>query len=290
MNSQKLSVLGDDSSAAVSRSASVEVLNGGLIINADDWGRSRETTDRTLECWERGSVSSVSAMVFMEDSERAAALARERSIDAGLHLNFTTPFSAPDCPRPLAEHQQRIARCLLRHRLAQVLFHPTLVRSFEYVVSVQVDEFRRLYGVAPQRYDGHHHMHLCANILIPSLLPRGTAVRRNFSFEAGEKSFANRLYRELVDRVLARRHRLTDFFFSLKPLEPRTRLERIFSLARRFVVELETHPYDVEEYRFLTGGEIFCCMGDSSLFGARGRAAAGKEAHLWRSGPASTSL
>jgi predicted glycoside hydrolase/deacetylase ChbG (UPF0249 family) len=234
---------------------------GSLIVNADDWGRGRETTDRIVECWARGCLSSVSAMVFMSDSKRAADLVRETGIDAGLHLNFTTPFSAPDCPVPLAEHQQRIARCLLRHRFAQVLFHPTLARSFEYVVSAQEDEFHRLYGVAPQRYDGHHHMHLCSNILIQRLLPRGTAVRRNFSFEAGEKSFANRLYRGLLDRVLARRHHLTEFFFSLKPLEPRNRLQRIFSLGRRFVVELETHPSDLEEYRFLTGGEIFAACG-----------------------------
>lgn len=248
---------------AVTPAAPVEARNAGqLIINADDWGRNRETTDRTLECWEQQSISSVSAMVLMEDSERAAALARERGIDAGLHLNFTTPFSAPNYPAPVADHQQRIARCLLRHRFAQVLFHPTLVRSFEYVVSAQEDEFRRLYGVAPQRYDGHHHMHLCANILIQCLLPWGTAVRRNFSFEAGEKSFANRLYRELLDRALARRHRLTEFFFSLKPLEPRHRLQRIFSLGRRFVVELETHPSDMEEYRFLTGGRDLLLHGD----------------------------
>ena len=35
----------------------------------------------------------VSAMVFMEDSERAASIARADAIDAGLHLNFTTAFS-----------------------------------------------------------------------------------------------------------------------------------------------------------------------------------------------------
>jgi chitin disaccharide deacetylase len=264
MNSQRLAMtLGR---AAVRPAVPVEALNAGrLIINADDWGRDRETTDRTLECRERGSISSVSAMVLMKDSERAATLARERGIDAGLHLNFTTPFSAPHCPAALAEHQQGIARCLLRHRFAQALFHPTLVRSFEYVVSAQEDEFQRLYGVAPQRYDGHHHMHLCANVLIQCLLPRGTAVRRNFAFEAGEKSFSNRLYRGLLDRVLERRHRLTEFFFSLKPLEPRSRLQRILSLGRRFVVELETHPSDSEEYRFLTRGEIFCCMGAPGL-------------------------
>src|SRR2546426_10477618 len=47
---------------------------GLLIMNADDWGRDRQTTDRTFECVLRGTVSSVSAMVFMEDSERAATI------------------------------------------------------------------------------------------------------------------------------------------------------------------------------------------------------------------------
>src|SRR6266436_2569517 len=74
---------------------------GRLILNADDWGRDRDTTERTLECILRGAVSSASAMVLMEDSERASVLAREHGIDAGLHLNFTTPFSAANCPARL---------------------------------------------------------------------------------------------------------------------------------------------------------------------------------------------
>jgi len=51
---------------------------GLLVINADDWGRDRTTTDKILECTNVGTVSSVSAMVFMEDSERAAALSRDQ--------------------------------------------------------------------------------------------------------------------------------------------------------------------------------------------------------------------
>ena len=229
---------------------------GLLIVNADDWGRDPRTTGKILDCVLRGAVSSVSTMVFMEDSERAAAIAGERGIDAGLHLNFTTSFSASGCPAGLVERQQELRRYLRRHRLAQVVFHPGLIRSFEYVVAAQLDEFRRLYGADPDRLDGHHHMHLCANVLLGGLLPSGTLVRRNFSFQAGEKSLWNRLYRRLVDDMLARRHRLVDFFFSLAPLEPPVRLQRIFSLAREFVVEVETHPVHPEEYRFLTGGEI----------------------------------
>ncbi|MDT8071010.1 MAG: ChbG/HpnK family deacetylase [Terriglobia bacterium] len=230
--------------------------SGKLIIDADDWGRDQETTTRILSCVAQGSVSSVSAMVFMQDSERAAAIAREREIDAGLHLNFTTAFSAANCSAQLVQHQQRIARCLWRYRLAQALFHPTLMRSFEYAVSAQLEEFCRLYGRMPNRLDGHHHMHLCANVLAGRLLPPLTVVRRNFSFEAGEKCFANRLYRRVVDRILTRRHRLTDFFFSLAPLSPRRRLQRIFCLAQQFVVEVETHPANPVEYQFLSSREI----------------------------------
>lgn len=235
---------------------------GLLIINADDWGRDHETTDQTLECFLRGALSSVSAMVFMKDSARAATVARGRGIDAGLHLNFTTPFSVQNCPTPLMERQGELGRHLSQHRLSQLVFYPSLVRSFEYVVSAQIDEFCRLYGAPPMRLDGHHHMHLCANVLLGRLLPTGTVIRRNFSFQPGEKSFGNRFYRKVVDRILAQRHRLTDFFFSLPPLEPPGRLERIFSLARQFVVEVETHPLDTAEYRFLAEGEIFRWAGD----------------------------
>lgn len=227
---------------------------GALIINADDWGRNHENTDRTLECIACGTVSSVSAMVFMQDSERAAAIGRERGIDAGLHLNFTTAFSAPGISTHLNKHQERVSKYLNGHRFAQAVFHPGLSNSFKYLVSAQCDEFHHLYGTEPARLDGHHHMHLCSNVLLGGLLPSGTLVRRNFSFQPGEKSSINRLYRNLSDRLLARGHRTADFFFSLPPLQPRSRLERIVSLAQQFVVEVETHPINRDEYRFLTGG------------------------------------
>ncbi len=225
---------------------------GLLIVNADDWGRTPETTDRIAECARRGVVSSVSAMVFMGDSKRASVLARDRAIEAGLHVNFTTPFSGAGCPASLVERQQELARCLRRHRFAPVVFHPSLRRSFAHVMAAQVDEFCRLYGREPDRFDGHHHMHLCTNVLAQGLLPRGTVVRRSFSFQTGEKNRLNRWYRRLVDGVLARRHRIVDGFFSLAPVAPTDRLERIFSLARRFVVEMEVHPVEGPEYRFLT--------------------------------------
>ena len=131
-----------------------------------------------------------------------------------------------------------------------------LTRSFQYVVAAQLEEYGRLYRKNPDRVDGHHHMHLCANVLLGGLLPAGTVARRNFSFQPGQKSLWNRLYRAGVDRIAARRHGLVDFFFSLPPLEPPSRLQRIFSLASEFMVEVETHPVRSDEYSFLMGEEI----------------------------------
>src|SRR5690242_5213133 len=124
---------------------------GCLVINADDWGRDEMTTNCTLTCLHAGAISSVSAMVFMKDSERAAALAQELGIDTGLHLNLTSPFTTPCVPSSLAEHQSRVASFLQRRRWMPVLFHPGLIGSFQYLVEAQLDEFRRSYGHDPQR-------------------------------------------------------------------------------------------------------------------------------------------
>jgi predicted glycoside hydrolase/deacetylase ChbG (UPF0249 family) len=251
--------------ASVMDSAKTSTGVRGLILNADDWGRDRETTQRIFECIQKGTVSSTSAMVFMADSKRGADLARENGVDAGLHLNFTTPFDASGVKLELMDHHNRVFRYLRRHRLAQAIYHPGLTGSFEYVVRAQIEEYQRLFGSLPERIDGHHHMHLCANVIRAKLLPEGTIVRRNNSFQPGQKSFVNRLYRGALDRKLARRHRLTDYFYSLPPLSPPQRLRDIFGLASSHIVEVETHPVNPQEYRFLQDGEIYRYAGDTPI-------------------------
>jgi predicted glycoside hydrolase/deacetylase ChbG (UPF0249 family) len=259
--------------SSASRAVSVEappangaaISAGRLIVNADDWGRDQETTERTLECVRCGAVSSVSAMVFMEDSERAAGMAREHGVDAGLHLNFTGRFSATNCSPKLLEHQQAVSKYLKRNPLARGVFNPWLSASFEYIVVAQIEEFTRLYGAAPERLDGHHHMHLSANVLLAGLLPPGKIVRRHFSYVKGEKFLRNGIFRWVTDAMLTRRYRVADYLFSIIPLEPQPRLQDIFALAGSSVVEVETHPVDPAEYRFLAGGEIFRWTGDSPI-------------------------
>ncbi len=221
-----------------------------VILNADDWGIRVAATDRILDCLLRRSISSTSAMVFMADSERAADLARQHNIDAGLHLNLTAPFTAAKVPTALTVHQERIAGFLRKGRFAPLVFHPLLAASFEYSVRAQMEEFARQYGAQPNRVDGHHHAHLCANVQWQKLIPAGIMVRRNFTFRTVEKNALNRFYRGAQDKNLARRYRIADYFFNLAPLEEE-RLRTILEMARHANVEIECHPERDEEYKFL---------------------------------------
>ncbi len=232
-----------------------------LVINADDWGRTVSETDMMLKCHKKGAITSVSAMVFMADSERAAALAKREGVDAGLHVNFTEAFTAKNTPAWLIASQKRISRFLKRSKYALLLYHPLLRKDFRKVYEAQAEEYKRLYGVAPSHVDGHQHMHLCSNMLIDRIIPAGTKVRRSFSSLDGERSAFNRGYRKLVDRALGRAYRMTDYFFDIGQCLEGERLKRVLEIAKRDKVELMTHPYRDREYAFLLSDEYSAKLG-----------------------------
>ena len=227
-----------------------------LIINADDWGRSVLETDAALRCYKAGRITSVSAMVFMEDSERSAELAKENALDVGLHLNFAEPFSGRGQRSKLHGFHERTVRYLMGNKYAQLFYNPFLREEFAYSYHAQSEEFARLYGKPPSHIDGHHHMHLCGNVLLSSLIPAGTRMRRNFSFWPGEKSLLNRSYRAFVDWWLARRYRLPDYFFDLTQCLQGKKLDRVAALAKSNNVELMTHPISQLESAYLLSNEF----------------------------------
>jgi predicted glycoside hydrolase/deacetylase ChbG (UPF0249 family) len=227
-----------------------------LIINADDFGRSAAETDAALGCYQEGRITSVSAMMFMEDSERAGELAKKNELDVGLHLNFSEEFTDVRCPGRLRDNHGRIVRFLMRNKYAQLVYNPFLRRAFAYSYEAQAAEFVRLLGRPPSHIDGHHHMHLCANILLSKVIPAGMKIRRHFSFWPGEKSWLNRTYRALVDRWLARRYQLPDYLFDLTQCIRDKKLDRVAVLAKTSNVELMTHPVVDPEAEYLMSDEF----------------------------------
>jgi len=222
-----------------------------LIINADDLGRSVSETDAALDCYRAGRITSVTAMVFMNDSERAAQLALANSISAGLHLNLTESFAAVSASSELTERHERVVRFLTRAKYASLVYNPALRNDFRYIYETQIEEFIRLYGHPPTHIDGHQHQHLCANMLLDGVIPRGLKVRRTFHFWSGEKSFVNRACREVINRLVKSRYSGTDYFFALVQCLDRTRMEKVLELARQCSIELMTHPANPSEREYL---------------------------------------
>jgi chitin disaccharide deacetylase len=227
-----------------------------LIINVDDWGRSAAETDAALRVYRARRITRVSAMVYMRDSKRAAKLAVETELTVGLHLNFSEQFTDPRCPDKLRKYQHRLARFLRWNRYASLVYNPFLRKAFADSFRAQWYEFIHLYRRPPAHIDGHHHMHLCANVLFSKLVPNGMTVRRNFSFPAGEKSWLNRTYRDLVDRRLARSYNLSGYFFDLTQCMEEGKLDRVMELAQSNNVELMTHPVSLKEAEYLMSDEF----------------------------------
>jgi predicted glycoside hydrolase/deacetylase ChbG (UPF0249 family) len=228
-----------------------------LIINADDFGRNRTVTDNSLLCFENGRITSASAMVFMADSQRAADLALQQGLDAGLHLNFTLKFTGSVKLTKVSECQHRIASFLRMSKYCSLFYNPWLKRDFEYVYNAQYEEYVRLYNKNPTHIDGHHHMHLCTNVLVSGLIPKGSKVRRSFTFSSREKNVLNRCYRRLVNTMLTRRYTCTDLFFNLSYLWKSDRLQSTVNLAKYQNVELMVHPDQKEEFAYLMSDEYF---------------------------------
>lgn len=196
-------------------------------------------------------------MLFMEDSQRAAELALEHGLDTGLHVNFTLGFSGNVKSNRLCECQQRIASFLNVNKYCFLLYNPFLKRDFRYIYNAQYEEYVRLYKKEPTHINGHHHMHLCTNILVDKLIAKGSKVRRNFSFSPGEKNFLNRSYRRIVDAILVRRYTCTDYFFSMWPTWQNERIRKIVNLANSRNVELMAHPEREKEFEYLMSDEYF---------------------------------
>lgn len=230
-----------------------------LIVNADDYGLNIETTDRILTCYSGKRIHSASAMTFMADSERAAFLAKETGLPVGLHLNLDEEMTGPQLPAKLREYHQATNSYLNARKWNQIIYNPFLRNTFNYVFQAQWDEFCRLYGEEPRRLDGHHHWHLCMNMLLSGKIPKGIQVRRNFTFFTGEKSPLNRLYRRLVDLWLQANFLCTDAFFSMTPinlgLSPQEKLRRPIMLSAFSTVEILFHPGNEHDFMFLLSPE-----------------------------------
>jgi predicted glycoside hydrolase/deacetylase ChbG (UPF0249 family) len=113
-----------------------------LIVNADDFGRSRGVNEGVIACHENGIVTSASLMTRWADAADAAAYARANPrLSVGLHVDLSEWTVEKGTWRPLYE---RVAED------DQV--------AVETEIRAQLAAFRDLVGRDPTHLDGHQHV------------------------------------------------------------------------------------------------------------------------------------
>jgi chitin disaccharide deacetylase len=226
--------------------------SGLLIINADDWGLDEAATDAIAECFRAGAITSASAMVWMSDSERAAAIARDHRFPLGLHLNLIEPFTA--APESIARRQLDVADRFRSRPRRALSYDPRLARAVDRCIADQLARFEELYGRAPTHVDGHRHMHVSLNaVFAPSLRGVGR-YRAAFTFPRADSAAPKRAMRAVQNALIRRRFATTRYFFSIRTLHPAlggSDMDAKLGLSRASPVEVMVHPGREDELRVL---------------------------------------
>lgn len=185
-----------------------------LIVNADDFGRSRGVSDGILRAHGDGIVTSTTAMMNMpgvtHDLQRAATEAPRLGL--GVHLTFTAgrPLLPVDWVRSLVDEHD--------HFLSQeaILQQPARIDPDELMseLQAQVNTFKNALGRRPDHLDAHHFVHLCPplfrvyldladNLDLPIRLPipRRPAARRPAALEQVPALLGN-LSAEVLEPIL----------------------------------------------------------------------------------------
>jgi len=133
-----------------------------VILNADDFGLSLDTVETTIECFERGAITSATIMPAMPSTREALEFAAAHpDFGFGVHLTFVggageRPVSPPDRIPSLVGDDGAFLSA--RDARLRALAGRLDVGEIERECKAQIDVVRAA-GVAVSHVDSHKHMH-----------------------------------------------------------------------------------------------------------------------------------
>jgi predicted glycoside hydrolase/deacetylase ChbG (UPF0249 family) len=234
---------------------------GLLIVNADDVGYDAHHTDATLECLTARRLTSATAMVYMEDSDRASALLKDADLGIGLHLNLSEAFTDPKTPGPIRARQGKLLSRFHEdgpRRLRRWLYDPLIQAEVERSIADQFQRFQELYGRPPTHMDGHQHVHVSPNVFLARAIPTGTAFRNSLNRYPVRRSAVG-IARTVRQRAISARFRSTGHLFDINDVDPRRlapgQADPWLRLADSATVEVMAHPGFPHEFDCLMSPE-----------------------------------
>ncbi len=222
-----------------------------VIINADDFGKDRETNLAVEEAFEKGYITHPTLMVNMPAAKEAARVAKEKGFEkkVGLHLNLTEgmPLSLPIRDNPLICSSDGSFNQAFYHNTRYRLYMDSLtIRQIETEFRAQLEEFLAL-GFSDMHIDSHHHVHTNYPVY---LALKGLSGDYSFSYIRQSRnlyrggSILNRFYKRCYNHGIKKlcRH-TTALFGSYGDLEAYMEgKEDIRSFFETKEVEIMVHP------------------------------------------------
>lgn len=221
-----------------------------LIINADDFGISKDVNNAIMAAMDLNICSDTTLLVNFEESHHAAELAitRNRRNNIGIHLNLTEG-------KPLTEkikHESRFCNNegMFQHKRKEhilILTNSEKIAVYEELTS-QVHLCRE-FGIPVSHADSHNHIHE-----EPGLLFLMMEVMKNekipflrLTNNLGSTSIINKIYRNSYNMIL-RNHKLagTNYFGSTANLKNYKQ-----SFKANAVIELMIHPGKIVENQII---------------------------------------
>jgi chitin disaccharide deacetylase len=180
-----------------------------IIINADDFGKSKEITSAILSAMDLNLCLDTTLLVNFEDSFHAASLAIDtnKKNNIGIHLNLTEGT-------PLTDKIKKEKRFCNEDGLFHLNKNERIICLTSSEKSAVYDELTsqihlcRKYGIPISHADSHNHIHeepgllfIFLNIMKKEKIPF-LRITKNI----GKTSFSNKVYRDSYNSVLSFSH------------------------------------------------------------------------------------
>ena len=218
-----------------------------IIINADDYGISPETSQTIIKFMGKGYCDTTSVMINMPGAENAAALAKEAGTESltGLHINLT---QGPPLTNGIA-HSSIFAGsgafgCYKQHKVQRFFLDKKTQNAVRDELRAQMECYLAL-GYTAMHIDSHQGIHMDRSIF-PLLLPLCEEygfkkIRRSPNIKMGGSAWKNglkRAARQPYDAAVTKsKLTTTDLFGSLRDF-PRNES----TLPSGAALELMVHP------------------------------------------------
>lgn len=219
-----------------------------LVINADDFGKSKEVNRAVLEAFEKKFIMRTTLMVNMPFADEAVQLAQERGLSdrIGIHLNLTEgrPLTEAIRTNPFFCDGEGNFHALFHSKIMSRLYMSNQEsRQIYEELKAQLEKYER-YGLTLWHVDSHHHVH--TDYPVYRVLKRLSAEYPLASIRISRNMYSGgnplmRLYKKMYNNAVRKLCvHTTDFFGSYKDYADYGK-----TLPQQSSLEIMVHPmYD----------------------------------------------